>query len=111
MDREYRVKITPLALGQLVAIKEYIANILLAPQTADRILTLLESEILSLTWMPARCPLIEERRWQKHGVRKLLVRKYIVYYWIDESVSVVYVVAVLYSGRDQKKHLQNIVMK
>lgn len=111
MDKEYRVKITPLALEQLAAIKEYIVNILFAPQTADRILTLLESEILSLTWMPTRYPLIEERRWQKHGVRKLLVRNYIVYYWIDESVSVVYVVAVLYSRRNQKEHLQTIMMK
>ena len=104
----YKVKITPLAVSQLRETVTYISEVLLVPETAAKWLDVLKSEISTLDSLPNRFPLIDEEPWRTKGVRKLIVKGFIVYYIIDEERSTVTVTAVVYGRRDQINALKKI---
>ena len=54
-------------------------------QTAIRMLDTLEKEILSLSTLPNRVALTEEEPWHSAGIRKLPVKNYLVYFWVNEE--------------------------
>ena len=70
----------------------------------------LKASILKLSVLPKKYPLIEEEPWRSEGVRKIVVKNFLVYYWIDEEYNKVQVTAVIYSKRDQIKQLKNMEM-
>lgn len=41
------------------------------------------------------------RRWRKLGIRKILVKNFIMYYWVDKEHQIVHIAAVVYEKRDQ----------
>ena len=82
----------------------------MAPEAADNLLDDLKASILKLSVLPKKYPLIEEEPWRSEGVRKIVVKNFLVYYWIDEEYNKVQVTAVIYSKRDQIKQLKNMEM-
>lgn len=98
---DYQVKISPFAITQLYQTSKYISEILLAPETAIKLLNKLEKEILTLNSLPNRFPLTEEEPWKTNGIRKMIVKGFYVYSWIDESNKTITVTAVVYGRRDQ----------
>ena len=105
---QYEVKITEPAQRQLQEIVRYIAEDLQEKRTAVRILDTLEKEILSLSTLPNRVALTEEEPWHSAGIRKMLVKNYLVYFWVNEERKQVQVTAVVYGRRDQRTALQNM---
>lgn len=98
---QYEVKLTPQAVEQIQETVSYISHILLEPEIARRWVDFLQQEISSLNSMPARFPLTEEEPWHSYGIRKMTVKNFLVYYWIDEEKKAVTVTAVIYGRRDQ----------
>ncbi len=98
---EYKVKITPFALSQLSETVKYISEELCVPEIAQKWLDTLHSSIGSLSAMPKRFPLVEEQPWRDRGIRKLIVKGFLVYYLIDEAKKTVTVAAVVYGRRDR----------
>jgi len=45
------------------------------------------------------------------GIRKMSVKNFIIYYWIDEEKKKVQVMAVLHGLQDQQKHLAKMDME
>ena len=111
MDNKYEVKVTRQALEQMRAILHYISYDLMAPQAADNLLDDLKSSILKLSVLPKRYPLIEEEPWKSEGIRKSVVKNFLVYYWVDDENNKVQVTAVIYSKRDQIKQLRKMDMQ
>ena len=99
---QYEVKITEPAQRQLQEIVRYIAEDLQEKRTALRMLDTLEKEILSLSALPNRVALTEEEPWHSAGIRKMLVKNYLVYFWVNEEQKQVQITAVVYGRRDQK---------
>ena len=64
--------------------------------------------IKELGKLPHRHSLTEEEPWRSMGVRKAVVRGYLVYFWIDEDNSIVHVVAIVYARRDQENQLSHV---
>lgn len=91
-------------------IAHYISYDLMAPEAADNLLDDLKASILKLSVLPKKYPLIEEEPWRSEGVRKIVVKNFLVYYWINEEYNKVQVTAVIYSKRDQIKQLKNMEM-
>lgn len=108
---QYEVKLTPQAVEQIQETVSYISHILLEPETARRWADLLQQEISSLNSMPARFPFIEEKPWHNYGIRKMTVKNFLVYYWIDEEKKAVTVTAVIYGRRDQLAALLDISLR
>jgi len=95
---KYEVRLLNQALRDLDDIYAYIAGNLLEPGVAAEMVDTLESEILSLEYLPYRC---SERRvgsFANSGYRQLLVKNYIVIYRVDEAAIQVFVVTVRYAG-------------
>ena len=110
MGNKYEIKVTRQALEQMREIEHYISYDLMAPEAADNLLDDLKASILKLSVLPKKYPLIEEEPWRSEGVRKIVVKNFLVYYWIDEEYNKVQVTAVIYSKRDQIKQLKNMEM-
>lgn len=110
MGNKYEIKVTRQALEHMREIAHYISYDLMAPEAADNLLDDLKASILKLSVLPKKYPLIEEEPWRSEGVRKIVVKNFLVYYWIDEEYNKVQVTAVIYSKRDQIKQLKNMEM-
>ena len=105
---DYRVTLTPQAVGQIRETVWYIAKTLREPETAKHWADLLYKEIADLRFMPSRPPLTEEKPWHDRGIHKMPVKNFLVYYLIDEEAKTVSVTAVIYGRRDQIAALTNM---
>ena len=108
MDNIYEVRISKQAERQLKEIFQYISYTLQAPGTAEKMLDLLEREILSLSSFPNRIPLTQDEPWHSQGIHKMVVKNYLVYFWVDENAQPVHIIAVVYGRRDQKQLLAHM---
>ena len=103
---EYEIILTPDAVEDLWELRNYIAEVLLSPDTALEYVRAVRQEIASLTRFPARFKPIDDEPWHSRGVRRLLAKNFYVYYWIDEPRKCVSVMNVIYARRDQLQALE-----
>lgn len=96
---KYEVRLMHQALQDLDEIYGYIAGSLLEPGIAAELPDTLENEILSLEYLPYRCPERRTGSFANSGYRQLLVKNYIVIYRIDEPRKQVLIVTVRYAKR------------
>ena len=61
--------------------------------------------IRKLDTMPNRTRLYEEEPWHSRGLRFFPVDNYLVFYKTDDETETVYVVRIMYGGRDVHKQL------
>lgn len=104
----YKVKLTNNALAQLKEAVGYISKVFLKPEIARRWSDRIKKEILSLDHMPLRYPLVDEEPWRAESIHKMAVENFIVYYWVNEETTTVWITAVVYSRRDQISVLRNM---
>lgn len=110
MPEKYTVKLTRQAEEQLREIVDYIRFTLQAPNTASKMLDALAEEIYSLDQFPYRAPLTEEEPWHSQGVRRISVKNFLIYFWIDEAQKNVQVTGIIYGRRDQRHQLSSLDM-
>ena len=96
MDK-YEVRLMNQALQDLDEIYGYIASNLQEPGVAAELLDALESEILSLEYLPYRCSERRTGSFANSGYRQLMGKNYIVIYRIDEAHKQVLIVTVRYA--------------
>ena len=108
---DYSVKLTPHAIVQIQETIAYISKVLLVPETARAWADYLQNEISCLDTMPSRYSAVEEEPWKSRGYRKMPVKNFIVYYYVDEASKTVWVTAVIYGRRDQLNALKEIPNK
>ncbi len=58
--------------------------------------------------MPLRYPLVNEEPWRTEEIHKMSIENFIVYYWVDDAHSTVWVTAVVYCRRDQLSVLRDM---
>ncbi|MBD5085056.1 MAG: type II toxin-antitoxin system RelE/ParE family toxin [Clostridiales bacterium] len=107
---EYEVKVTPYALRQMREIVRYISTTLQSPENATRWLNTMKGELAALSSMPARIPLTEEEPWHSQGIHKMVVKNFLVYFWIDTDDLRVWVTGVIYGRRSQRQQLEQMEM-
>jgi len=108
MEENYSVRITAQAQTHLSEITRYVAYTLQAPEAALRMLDTLYEAIESLSFMPHRIALVEDEPWRSDGVRRMVVKNHLVYFWIDEPNAKVQIIAVIYGRRDQAQQLAEL---
>ena len=96
---KYKVMYTAGAKKDLRNIFRYISEELLAPENAVG-----QTERM-LDTMPNRNRLYEEEPWHSRGLRFFPVDNYLVFYKTDDETEAVYVVRIMYGGRDVHKQL------
>lgn len=111
MEKTYIVKVTSQAEEQIQEVIYYITHELKAPEAALHLLDALESTFASLAYFPQRVALIADEPWHTNGIRRLPVKNFNVYFWIDEDNMKVQITAVIYSKRDQLRQLSQMDME
>lgn len=111
MDNIYTVKITSQAEEQIQGTIYYITHELKAPDAALHLLDTLENSITSLSHYPQRVALISEEPWHSKGIRRLPVKNFLIYFWIDDANMNVQVTALIYEKRDQLYQLSQMNME
>lgn len=101
----YEVKVTKQAYGQMREIVLYITNELLAPEAAANLLDKMQEAISELSDMPKRHSLVDEEPWRSEGLRKIVVKNFLIYFWVDDENMRVQVTAVIYAKRNQRVQL------
>lgn len=96
----YKVNYSPLAKDDLRSIAAYIITTYRDRRSAKRIVDNIKAVIRSLDDMPNRFALLKTGYWQKMGMRRVAVGKYIVFYKVDEDAQTVDIARILFSGRN-----------
>ncbi|HBI62614.1 MAG TPA: type II toxin-antitoxin system RelE/ParE family toxin [Lachnospiraceae bacterium] len=107
----YIVKITSQAEAQIQEIVHYISHELNSPNAALHLLDTLEDVFSSLMQFPHRITLVNNELWRSKGIRRLPVKNFFIYFWIDEDNMKVQITAVIYSKCDQLKQLATMNME
>lgn len=97
---KYTVEISRRANVDLRGIYEYIAFELESQQTAIEQLSRLEKGIMLLGTFPERYRKLENKYWQGSELHIMPIDNYVVLYSVDNDKKKVFVVRVLYSGRN-----------
>ena len=104
----YKIIITPDAEDDLVELRNYIADVLLARDTARNYIRTIRKEIGTLSEMPARYKPVDDEPWHSRGIRRIMVNNFFVYYRIDEDRKQVFILNVIYARRDQLRMLEQM---
>jgi toxin ParE1/3/4 len=99
----YKVELSVMSITDLRGIYEYIAFNLKAPDYARTQYERIEGKISSLEKFPNRYKPYEDNPWHDRTLRRMVVDKYIVLYYVDNDS--VMVIRVIYGGRNIKEQM------
>ena len=102
---KYKVNISPEAIKDINGIYEYISQVLYEENIAVKMIKLLQESILSLDEMPNRFKRFDNEPWKSRGVHIMPVKKYLVFYIVDDNKKSVDVIRIIYGSRDLEEHL------
>jgi len=103
----WKVEYTEDAKQDLQGIYDYISDVLQVPVTAAKQSNRIMDAVDSLDQMPLRFRLYEHEPWHSKGLRVMPVDNYLVFYLPDEPKSIVWVIRIMYGGRDIQSHLSD----
>ena len=96
--KKYKVIVTDLAKKDIKNIHSYISNELFLPDEALNLVKLIERNIKNLEVMPERFRKYE--KYKEKNIRICRVKKYLIFYNINDDENQVEVVRILYSARN-----------
>jgi len=94
---KYAVKLLFRAYRDLDGIYAYIAEALLEPSTAQKLLDALEEAIFGLRELPQRGAIRKNGAYANKGYRQFFIKNFTVIYRVDEAKKQVVIVTVRYS--------------
>ena len=103
---EWKVLLTPEFKQEIRDIHSYIANTLLAPETAIKQVGRIMDAVESLNSLPLRYSLYGKEPWRSRGLRKLPIDNYIVFYLPNQDTKDVVIFHVFYGGRNIEELLK-----
>lgn len=103
----YKYIMMPAAIGDLQQIGDYISNDLCAPESAVALLNDIHQAIQRACVFPMSLPLEQHEYFRPYGLRKIIVKNYIVLVIPDVNKQELNVIRVLYHARDYVKALLN----
>ena len=70
----YEIIMTDDATADLIELRDYIAEVLLAPETALSYIRAIRAEISTLSEMPARIRTVDDEPWHSRGIRRIIAK-------------------------------------
>ena len=101
----YKVEFLPLAQQDLIDIVQYISKELENPEAAHRLADGLINAGERIAEFPYSNSAYIPVKPLKHEYRRLLVKSYIIFYWVDEASKIATIARVIYARRDYEKRL------
>lgn len=104
----YKLEYLPVAQKDLVEIVEYISKELNNPDAAERLSEKIIGAAENICSFPYAYPAYVPIRPLKHEYRKLVVRNYLMFYWIDNASQVVTIARVIHAKRNYSQMLLDV---
>jgi len=101
----YKYIMMPAALKDLQEIGDYISDTLYAPESASALLSDIRDAIQRACLFPLSLPKAQHELLNPLGIRKIIVRNYIVLVIPDEAARELNVIRVLFHAQDYVKQL------
>ena len=98
--KSYKVEYLPFAKNYLLEIVDYISHTLKKPKAANRLAEEIVGEIKGLSEFPYSTQIYIPIRPLGYEYRKLLVKNYMILYWVDERTKVITIARVSYAKRN-----------
>lgn len=105
VDCLYKLEYLPVAMRDMTDIAHYISCKLSNPTAANALAEEMVSAADKLTRFPYVNAIHQTIRPLDQEYRKLIVKNYLMFYWVDEAEKTVTVARVMYGGRDYEKML------
>lgn len=99
----YSVMISATAAEDIENIADYIANTLLEPEMAAKLIGGLKTAVKSLETMPERHPLVNDTYLALRGIQTLRVDNYCVFYAVNRAEHTVNIIRAIYTKRAWEK--------
>ncbi len=96
----YQIAYLPAARRDLIQIVSYISHQLQNPRAAEALASQIINAIDHLSVFPYANPVYTPIRPLNHEHRKLIVKNYIVLYWVDEKSQMVTIARAVYYSRN-----------
>ena len=103
------VKYTKDAEQDLQDIYDYILTVLQVPVAAANQSNRIMDAVDLLDQMPLRYRLYEHEPWRSQGLRVMPVDNYLVFFLPDEPKGIVWIIRIMYGGRDIQRHLGTVM--
>lgn len=103
----FDILVTQDAENDLKNIRDYIASNI-SKKTSIRIINFIKSSIERLSLFPQFAPVIKYEPWNSLGVRRIIVKNFLVYYRVVLEENTVYILKVTYGKRNQQTVLEQI---
>ena len=107
---KYSLCLTPDAQTNILNAALYIANDLSNPIAANRYLETIRDSLDKLLFFPRIHPLLKKEPYKSRGIRKMIAKSTIIYYYIDSKNRKIQVLAVLDARMDQFKQLDKAII-
>ena len=104
-EKMYHLEYLPIARHDMIEIAVYISHDLCNPLAAGKLADEMIESAERLTEFPYINAVYLTVKPLKREYRKLIVRNYIMFYWIDEKNKLVTIARVIYARRDYGKML------
>ena len=105
MDTKYEVIVTEKAKQELREIYDYISKSLMEENTANKLINKIENDLLQLETIPEGFSIIENYSKNDFEYRRLPINNYVAIYRIDKKDRIVYIVRIIYGGRNYLNEL------
>lgn len=102
----YKLEYLPIALSDMLGIVKYISQELKNPIVANSLSEEFVKTAESLVEFPYSNPCYTPVKPLKHEYRKITIKNYLMFYWVDESEKTVTVARVIYGKRDYGKIME-----
>ena len=102
----YKIEYLPIALNDLTSIVKYIKNELHNPQAANLLAEEIVAKIENLKDFPYAHRVYQPLKELKQEYRRLIVKNYLVFYWINEENKTITIARVIYGKRDYLNDLK-----
>ena len=101
----YQVAFLPIARQDMIDIIRYISLELASPDAAEILAVEMIEKAEGLALFPYKNVVHQMIKPLKYEYRKLFVKNYVLFYWIDEERKIVTIARVLYARRDFERLL------
>ena len=99
---KYNINITREAFNDLDDIFIYISTVLQSPDTAKQIVDEINVGLMSLSKFPERYPTVEAEPWKSKNIRKMPIKNYMIFYYVEKSEALVEIIRIFYARRNIK---------
>jgi len=104
---EYEIVYSNESLEDLFKIYDYITNVQNEKANAIKLIETIKNSIKKLNVFPLRHPVVNFSPWKNIGIRYIIIKNHIIFYFVNEKENIVNIIRIFSSKQDIEKIINN----